>query len=296
MRAAVFCHFDKHGIVDDHVIYALRCYRQYFDYICFVSASKLDVRQRTRTSGFVDRVICRENIGYDFGSWREGFESLSHQNYEEIAFINDSCYGPCRNPEIMLNAGRKLGVDLWGATINRQFEPHVQSFFMVFGEQLIKSGFASRFWRSVEPLASKSDIISTYEMGLSKLVQNEGFSIGAVVDLKQIESHTREVVIEDNEFDRGSRPLQASVAARDYILSDDYPNPSQLYWGEMFRRGAPLLKIEVLRDNPMSAGLVGIARRLKRDAWFDAGIILRHLERTVTADRFAEIASAFRSL
>ena len=294
MKAAVFCHFDVHGIVDDYVMQALRCYRQYFDHICFVSTSGLDSVQMARVSGLVDRLICRENVGYDFGSWREGFESITVDQCDEIAFINDSCYGPCRNPELMLSSGRELKADLWGATISRQFRPHVQSFFMVFGERLIKSGFANRFWRSVEPLSSKKAIISAYELGLSELVVSEGYTIGAVVDLGRISAFTRDLAVEDNEFDKGLGQPNESVDGRKYILNEQSPNPAQFYWGEMFRRGAPLLKIEVFRDNPMGVGLNGIARRLKRDRWYDPGIILRHLQRVVPVERFVKISESFR--
>src|SRR5258707_95121 len=76
MRAMVFAHFDPHDQIDTHLLFALRSYRPYFDVIVFVSCSDLGPDQRRRAHQFSDTVITRANVGYDFLSWRIGYETL----------------------------------------------------------------------------------------------------------------------------------------------------------------------------------------------------------------------------
>ena len=198
MKALVFAHFDPHGVIDDYVLHALRCFRPYFDVICFSSTADLSLEQQTRAKNYADIVVWRPNFGYDFMSWREGFEALPNIDYDEIVFANDSCYGPCSDIGEFWGRAAALKADLWGAALNHQFRPHVQSFFMGFGPRLLKSGFARRFWRSVEIEPDKNKLILRFEVGLSGDVEYEGFRIGGVVNLAEVDDATRERVIADN--------------------------------------------------------------------------------------------------
>jgi rhamnosyltransferase len=279
MRALIVAHFDVHGIVDDYVLYALRCYRPYFDVICFSSTADLSLGQQQRAAIYADIVVNRPNVGYDFLSWRIGFEALPNVSYDEIVFVNDSCYGPCSDIRQFWKRVTALNVDLWGATVNYQFRRHVQSFCMGFGPRLIKSGFAKRFWRSVEIEPDKFKLILRFEVGLSGEVEHEGFRIGAVVDLRDVDFATRKRVYADNEPFIESINPRSEQPAGVQIMSDPCPNPSMLYWNEALRRGSPFVKVELLRDNPLGANLINVRQQLSKDNWYDVGLIDRHLER-----------------
>ena len=284
MKALVFAHYDSHGVVDDYVLHALRCFRPYFDLICFCSTAEPSLEQQTRAGIYADIVIWRPNIGYDFLSWREGFEALPNIDYEEVVFANDSCYGPCSDITEFFGRVYALKADLWGAAVNHQFRPHVQSFFMGFGAKLLKSGFARRFWQSVEIEPEKYQLILRFEVGLSADVENEGFRIGGVVDLAKIDQHTRERAILDNApYADAGASLSETHPKKDLpvslICNDPCPNPSQLFWAELLRRGSPFVKIELLRDNPLGANLDNVREQLRADNWYDVGLIDRHLER-----------------
>jgi lipopolysaccharide biosynthesis protein len=283
LRALVFAHFDAQGVIDDYVLHALRCFRPDFDIICFSSTADLSVEQCRRAGIYADIVLQRPNVGYDFLSWREGFMALPNVDYEKIVFANDSCYGPCSDLSKFWNRVADLDADLWGASLNHQFRPHVQSNFMGFEHRLLESGFARRFWQSVEVEPDKFRLIMRFEVGLSAAVEKAGFRIGGVVDLGAIEQVVRERVLADNllTIGNGAGLADAKKAdeARRLILSDPCPNPTQLYWGEALRRGYPFVKVEVLRDNPLGANLTALRGKLRADNWYDIGLIDRHLER-----------------
>lgn len=297
MRALVFAHFDAHGQVDDYVLHALRCFRPYFDLICFSSTAALNTEQHNRASLYADIIVIRPNIGYDFFSWREGFEALPNAAFDEIVFINDSCYTPLFDIRKFWERVDALGADLWGAAINYQFRPHVQSFCMGFGRRLVSSGFAKRFWRSLEIEPDKFNLILRFEVGLSARVEDEGFRIGAVVDLSDLDNSTRQRAYKDNE-PFPSSAASATVArgekpANLQIMSDPFPNPSQLFWAESLRRGSPFLKVELLRDNPLDANLANVRHYFTREKWYDVGLINRHLERVAPKAKWFSQAFTF---
>ncbi|TXN15047.1 hypothetical protein FV219_03030 [Methylobacterium sp. WL122] len=292
MRAAIFSHYDKHGIVDDYVLYSLRCYRQYFDHIIFVSTCKLDIPQQLRAKSFVDAVICRENIGYDFLSWRCGFETLQLRVFDSVTFINDSIYGPCNNMQYMMNQSDSSTADLWGVSINRQFRPHVQSYFMCFKSNLLRSGFANKYWSKVEPVGDKFDLIMRFEVGLSEFVEKSGFSIGALVELSYINRSIRQTVLRENIPAIATDDWNLS---RQIIMNDLSPNPVQLFWGEMLRMGAPFVKAELFKSNPMSVNLKSIFDYINKDNWYNTSLILNHLERIIPTERFLALKQTLYS-
>lgn len=288
MKAAIFSHYDPDGIVDDYVLYSIRCYRQYFDHIIFVSTSNLDVGQRLRAQSIADVVVCRENIGYDFGSWRIGFEILDLRQYESVAFINDSVYGPCDNIEYFMGCCERSRGDLWGASINYQFSPHVQSYFMVFKQNLLRSGFAKRFWTNVVPVESKFDLIMRYEVGLSQSVLKHGFAIDAVANLNYLNRSVRQTVLREN---ISKDPDNRWKVGKDIILSDPCPNPVQMFWGEVLRMGAPFVKAELFKSNPLCINQASALSYIKEIGWFDTNMIIRHLERVMSGADFLSLVN-----
>ena len=279
-RALVFAHFDPHGLVDDTVMHALAVYRQHFELVHFVSTAGLDAAQVRRAAGLVDRVITRANVGYDFMSWRVGFAALpKHVPFDVVVFANDSVYGPVAPMPPFWAKVDALGADLWGASINRQHMPHVQSYFMGFGARLLGSGFAARFLDGVEVIEDKLALISRYEVGLTRLAEAEGFRVDGVVQLREGDTAMRAQVMADN----ASTTDPDAAEAIAFIRSGADLNPMQLGWARSLRAGSPFVKVELLRDNPLHANLHRLLEVLGTQSLYDVQMILRHLERTACA-------------
>ena len=288
MRAMVLVQYDPHGRFDDHVLHSLRCYRPYFDLICLISTSEISGVERRRALVYADIVVERPNFGYDFLSWREGFEIVARHRPTDIVFANDSVYGPCEDIGPFLRRAAALEADLWGAQINHQFTRHVQSFFFGFRASLLECGLAQRFWRSVSPRESKLELIQHYEVGLSQLVEQSGFRVAAVVEIAEVDQATRERAAVDNAADDDSdRESRHDNDVRRLIMSDPAPNLSHLYWAEALRRGSPFIKRELLRDNPLGANLKNVRRTLRQRDWYDVGLIDRHLARVAPGSRWS---------
>ncbi|MFN9148402.1 MAG: rhamnan synthesis F family protein [Hyphomonadaceae bacterium] len=281
-RALIFAHFDKDGLVDPYVIHALTVYRQYFSLVVFVTVSDLSESEVDKLKFLADRVIQRENYGYDFGSWRVGFEGVDHPElFSEIIFANDSCYGPLSDFESFLRKSEDLNAAVWGATLSHQFVPHVQSYFMAFRREIIRSGFAKRFWASVEHKENKQDIIWEYEIGLSQQAVSEGYKIDAVVNFDKENARCFDSMIAEYNALISPNVLRAE----DYVDTPSV-NPTQFYWVQSFKMGSPFVKIELLRDNPPSVPLKSVEILTRSNKRFDLWLIDQHLKRVAPSAKW----------
>jgi lipopolysaccharide biosynthesis protein len=278
MRALIYVHFDRDGIVDPHVAYALAQYRPHVDHVVFVSPSVKELSPKQKT--LVDRFVPRENIGYDFGSWRDGLLCLDADRYEEIIFANDSVYGPLWSPGSVLEFGRERDLDFWGMVKSDQSVsgsvacPHIQSWFFAARKRLIQSDAFQNFWHGIEPVGSKREIIQRFEVGLTETVVGEGYRVGAVYDSKKsldarIVTALRESSV--GELSRTWRLVRRSLRSK--------RNPSEGDWEAVIASGVPFIKVSLLRLNPYGRCLHKVLNQLQTYADVDLGNIQRHIER-----------------
>ena len=71
-RLAVYCFYDKDGIVDDYVIFFLRNLRQSVAKICCVVNGELTESGREALSTCTDELLERANTGFDAGAYVSG--------------------------------------------------------------------------------------------------------------------------------------------------------------------------------------------------------------------------------
>ena len=69
-RAMVFAHWDPHGLIDDHVLHAIRGYRPWVSKLVFVTTNY--TRRCRELESLCDTVITRSNEGFDILSWKVG--------------------------------------------------------------------------------------------------------------------------------------------------------------------------------------------------------------------------------
>ena len=175
----IFAHYDQKNVVAPYVIYYLRSLRAIVNHIVFVSTSSLSQLDIELVGRSCDEIILRDNIGYDFCSYRVGLESVDLRSFDQVLLCNDSVYGPFKSLELLMESSRLGALDFWGITESYNPAHHVQSYFMAFQSGVIHSPEFSSFWKNVEPLPTKSDVIEQYELGLSQCLRRAGFTCGA---------------------------------------------------------------------------------------------------------------------
>lgn len=274
-RAVVLAHFDPDRVVDPYVIRALAAYRAVADRLVVVSASARSLPPEA--ADLVDGFLPRDNVGYDFGSWRDGLALLGPlDRFEEVICVNDSAYGPFSDLAPILADRRLAAADFWGMIRSAQRGDHLQSWFLAFRRTVTSSPAFTRFWEGVVPQPSKEGVIDRYEVGLSESLVAAGFRMAAVYDGR----HDRPPSF--RERCRNVSPLAVGRFGRHgrRVARMGPPfNPSELFWERACDAGVPYLKAAIFRANPYR---VDVRRVLARAAarWPEwAAVIHDHLAR-----------------
>jgi lipopolysaccharide biosynthesis protein len=266
-RALVMAHYDPDGIVDDHILYSLAAYRPLFERIVFVSVSTQ--RMPEGSEHLVDEFIKRDNIGYDFVSWKTGLKEIRNPgSYFEIVFVNDSVYGPFFDLRQALLAPHIKHFDFWGMVASHQNRWHIQSWFFSMRHNLVQSRDMSAFWETVEPLGNKQDIIASYELAMATFFVKRGWRAGALYEAPR--RATLQILMA-----RKFSALGQSVAA--YYAP---PNPVHLLWRNCLRAGIPYAKVELLRSNPLGVSLEPLRTFIRKNTRYPLSLIDAHIQRT----------------
>ncbi len=184
-RLCIYHIFDRDGIVDDYVFYALDCFRRICsDIIVTVNGIIGDgYRKRLEDSGI--RVLVRDNIGYDFGAWKDAIVKYvldSGDDYDELVLTNDSYFGPFGGWENVFDTMGSRGLDFWGMTKGTSYNyedirvpVHIQSYLVVIGSRMLHSGEFAAFWREHPYAMSFMDCVARDEGQFARHFADLGF-------------------------------------------------------------------------------------------------------------------------
>ena len=188
---AVFAHYDKDCVVDDYILFYLKSLRAVCDFIVFVSCNPLAEGERGKLNGLADVIIDEKHSEYDFGSYKRGYFYLKNsgrfEDFDELVFANDSCYGPLYPFEFVFAKMLQSKADFWGITRNKfgiksvngkiKFcrRPHIQSYFFSLRKRAFLSKTVEKFFENVQTQNSKNEIVEKYEIGLTEVLEQNGF-------------------------------------------------------------------------------------------------------------------------
>lgn len=167
-RGCVFAHYDKNNQVQDYVYYYLKELLTVVQELIFVTVSDITNKDINQLKSLNIKVIKRENLGYDFYSYKIGLEGLQIDHYDELIICNDSVFGPLTPIKSIFDNMKRLKCDFWGITDSTLHSYHIQSYFLVFRKRVLVSSSFCNFWNNVHILDDKEQIIQLYEVGLSQ--------------------------------------------------------------------------------------------------------------------------------
>ena len=151
-RIAIFAHWDPDDQIDDYVIYYLNELKKVAD-ILFVSDCHVHHDELKKIEPLVIKSIAKKHGEYDFGSYKRGFLAAKEilNDYDELIFANDSCYGPFYPFEDIWKEMDSKMCDYWG--LFKHSDPkmnawHIQSYFIVFKKQVFSSDAFFEFMNS----------------------------------------------------------------------------------------------------------------------------------------------------
>ncbi|EPB0637164.1 rhamnan synthesis F family protein [Yersinia enterocolitica] len=305
-RVCIFAHYDKDNIIDPYVIYYLKKLKEANIDVVFVSVS--NILNTELIKPYTINIINRDNIGYDFMSWQVGLASINDiQQYDELIFCNDSCYGPLYPLDHILNKFTDDGnTDFWGITDNIQLGYHIQSYFIAFKSNVFNSDVFKEFINSISVEKSKEDIVYKYEVGLTKKLHSRGFKSSVLVSYKEILSTIDPKKIYLDKFNRICTLLYKSLkepsgaynriviffmTIRKYTKKlkefsvKENSNITFVAWREILINGSPFIKVMLLRDNPTGLkNLSSYESIINELSEYDISLIDKHLKRVNNID------------
>jgi lipopolysaccharide biosynthesis protein len=178
-------------------------------------------------------VLRRPNVGYDFGSWAVALHRYpSIAGAEHVLLLNDSLAGPFQPIDHLIEHFQASAADVWGLTDTSRYCRHLQSYCVGFKDGCLQEAPLARFWRGICVEESRDQVIWRNEIGLSRLLNRERYSIDVAISYRR--------VVHEGE------------------------NPTILGWRRLLDLGFPFVKRELLRRPEIAPDGAMVREELRR--------------------------------
>jgi lipopolysaccharide biosynthesis protein len=256
--AFVIAHYHVDGVISKGLVKLLGLISRGDNEVIFVSTN---VRQEyLDLLPLATRVITRENIGYDFYSYKLGIEAIRNlDSFDRLIILNTSF--AILEPQKLCNAiyaepGRKA--DVLGLTASTEGSLHAQSYFISFARNVFTSASFRDWWSAMLPISERQKVIENYEIGMSKYFLAQGFSVDGIHRPRagqKIRAICRAVWKVGPHYLRSSRKLNPTHFMWDYLLEEFGIVKLELLFKNPRRMNlSPLMKI--VDENPSYGGVI----------------------------------------
>lgn len=203
-RLGVFVFYDKDGIVDDYVLFMLNSLKEATEDIIIVSNSEISATEKKKLNSFTDKIKIRQNIGLDAGAFKEVFDEYQEyfKEFDELILLNDTFYGPFTSFKKICQSMEKKDIDFWGLTANydsvdgygdlpdKMIHSHIQTFFIVFRNNVLKSSAFIKYWEryNIKKMQSFLDVVTKHEIAFTYYLEQVGFKWDTYTNLENYHS------------------------------------------------------------------------------------------------------------
>lgn len=204
-RCGIFLYYDKDGVVDEYVIYLLKSIRPFLSHLLVVVNGEINDEAEYRFNETADEVLKRKNEGFDVGGYREGIFHIGLDRlaeYDETLLFNYTFFGPLYPFDEMFDKMDGMDLDFWGITRHYKVDPdpygvnrygylpeHIQSHFMGFRSEFIKSADYREFITKLKNPSSYIESICEYETIFTKHFENLGYKWDTYVDSSEYKEY-----------------------------------------------------------------------------------------------------------
>lgn len=243
-RLLIYAHYSPSNTIEPYVVACLKAWAALDVPVVFVSTNPdLPQRDIEAVLPHVRTLVLRENVGYDFGSYKTGLElATDRESFDYVLLLNSSVYGPVAPLAPFLQLAEQSQYDLTGATDSYEIAYHAQSYFFSMRRDFVRSPFFKRYWKHLPLVSDRRLVIDLFELGYTREALAAGHSVGAVYDcwsLMQRELHA------------DCAPVDRKAWLTHWLLQRK--NPTLILWPTLVRELAfPFIKIELIRDNPFN--------------------------------------------
>ena len=204
-RIGLFLYFDKHGMVDDYVTYMLDEMKKRIDYLLVICNGYMGHEGLKKLKDSADEVLCRANVGFDLGGYREGLFYVGWkklEEYDELVMFNYTMMGPLYSFAEMFDTMAPKDLDFWGITKYHKVDPdpfgeivygflpeHIQSHFFAIRRDMFMNYQYRDFMMNRKNPDSYTAAVCTYEAIFTKYFSDLGFKWESYIDSSDYEGN-----------------------------------------------------------------------------------------------------------
>ncbi|MFT4967614.1 MAG: hypothetical protein ACI9CD_000622 [Candidatus Deianiraeaceae bacterium] len=200
-KLCVFVSYQPRGILPTTWKYIKHLQERLGYSVVFISNCPLQKQDIPYLQGICHEVIERDNIGYDFGAYKDGIlryiQKMGNEfnNLESLLIANDSVIGPIYDMLPIYEKMQAEDCDFWGMNdffedrdvykINTKSIPHVCSYFICFKTHLLKTEVFKKLWRQMQYPNGRKIAIRT-EKKVGQYFLNNKFSYSVYIKKEEI--------------------------------------------------------------------------------------------------------------
>lgn len=171
-RIAVCVHWNPAGTTDESYLRLLDALARRGVAVLLISNSGLPDGYIDSLRGRTWKIIERDNVGADFGAWKDGIDFLRSNDVrvERLIFFNDSVYYREQGLNDFVAALADPSFDATAAFENWAEGYHIQSFALAVSGDVYKSAAFRSFWENYMPIANRIHAIENGEKLLSQAI------------------------------------------------------------------------------------------------------------------------------
>lgn len=188
-RLGIYFFYDAQGVVDEYVTYYLEKFRPLCTETCVVVNGVLNEEGRKRLQNVCDRLIVRENVGFDSQAYKKailsyGYDQIAGQ-YDELVLHNFTNFGPIFPIEEMMEQMTARECDFWGHCryVAQNHEKmgdqpvvdHLMSYFLTFKKTILQSDAFRQYWETLCSPTNYIEAVVFHEMRCTPYFEKLGF-------------------------------------------------------------------------------------------------------------------------
>lgn len=195
-RLGIFLIFAENNSLDDYVLYLAKEIKKCVNNLFIVCNGFISSQIIKNLHNITQNIFIRDNVGYDCGAYKDALENfIGWKNvleYDELLLMNDSCFGPLYSLSDVFQTMDSKHVDFWGMTeqlpvkrnhySNEQYPYHIQSYFLVIRNRMLKSKEFYNFWRELKLSNHYDEVVENFELRFTTYFHEFGYKSDVYID------------------------------------------------------------------------------------------------------------------
>ncbi len=252
----IFAHYHSKGLIRKDIVRFLYESKKIFTKIVFISTKIKSNQIKKLPKGI--KMIRRKNVGYDFNSYKKGWEYVYKKfklNYENrnLFFVNSSILFV--NPHKILSLIKKTNIkkdEFWGISRSFELSDHVGTYFFFFCGELFQNKKILQWWKNIKPINDRNKVVSKYELGLSSLMREN--------NIKLMSFYKKNINLKTNNIFKKLKQRFEEI----FFKTPKYykKNPINYFWRDFYNQYG-IIKVKLVHDNEEKYDTKGLRALLK---------------------------------